>query len=94
MVEVKKKFIITQFASFHGTVGKCMVRYRGIANKGIEGTFIGKGEGLILGGVIIFDAKGNIQYAYQEKSGAEELPIEEFRVALNAVIDGQQLHQP
>ncbi|KAL3903302.1 MAG: hypothetical protein SGARI_005439, partial [Bacillariaceae sp.] len=49
-----------------------------IANKGIEGTFVGKGEGLILGGVLIFDAKGNIQYAYQEKSGAEELPIEEF----------------
>ena len=63
-----------------------------IANKGIEGTFVGKGEGLVLGGVIIFDAKGNIQYAYQEKSGAEELPVEEFRVALNAIIDGQKLH--
>jgi hypothetical protein len=62
-----------------------------ISNKGIEGTFIGKGEGLILGGVIIFDAKGAIQYAYQEKSGAQELPIEEFRVVLNAIIHGQRL---
>lgn len=59
-----------------------------IARKGIEGTFIGKGEGLILGGVLIFDAKGNIRYAYQEKSGAEELPVEELRSVLNAIVSG------
>jgi hypothetical protein len=57
-----------------------------IASKGIEGSFIGKGEGLILGGVLVFDAQGTIQYAYQEKSGAEELPIDEFRLVLNDII--------
>ncbi|KAG7342959.1 AhpC/TSA antioxidant enzyme [Nitzschia inconspicua] len=57
-----------------------------IADRGIEGTFMGKGDGVILGGVLIFDAKGNIRYAFQENSTGEELPIEEFRCALNAII--------
>jgi hypothetical protein len=64
-----------------------------IADKGLEGNFVGKGEGLILGGVLIFDAQGTIQYAYQERSGAEELPIEEFRQALNVIIENDALKQ-
>ncbi|KAG7371988.1 AhpC/TSA antioxidant enzyme [Nitzschia inconspicua] len=78
------KNIINPFKFFYN-ISKNGARKR-IADKGIEGTFIGKGEGLILGGVLIFDAKGTIRYAYQEKSAAEELPIEEFRCALNAII--------
>lgn len=85
------KNIINPIRFFH-RIHKTGARKR-IADKGIEGTFIGKGEGLILGGVLIFDARGNIQYAYQEKSGAEELPIEEFRTALNTVIDAQKLNK-
>ncbi|KAG7342960.1 AhpC/TSA antioxidant enzyme [Nitzschia inconspicua] len=82
------KNVINPFKFFYN-IRKNGARKR-IDDKGIEGTFIGKGEGLILGGVLIFDAKGNIRYAYQEKSGAEELPIEEFRCALNAIIAEQE----
>ncbi|KAG7372053.1 AhpC/TSA antioxidant enzyme [Nitzschia inconspicua] len=82
------KNVINRFKFFYN-IRKNGARKR-IADKGIEGTFIGKGEGLILGGVLIFDAKGDICYAYQEKSGAEELPIEEFRCALNAIIADQE----
>ncbi|KAG7342958.1 AhpC/TSA antioxidant enzyme [Nitzschia inconspicua] len=82
------KNFINPFKFFYN-IWKNGVRKR-TADKGIEGSFIGKGEGLILGGVLIFDADGNICYAYQEKSAAEELPIEEFRCALNAIIANQE----
>lgn len=58
-----------------------------IEEKGIPGTFVGKGEGLILGGVLIFDSSGNIRYAYRENSEAQELPMEEIRRALNEILD-------
>ena len=58
-----------------------------ILNRGIQGTFFTKGEGLILGGVIIFDSKGEIKYAFEEKSGGQELPIQRIKDALHDVIN-------
>jgi hypothetical protein len=60
-----------------------------IEDKGIPGTVIGKGEGLMLGGVLIFDSRGEIRYAYTENSGAQELPMDELRQALTAIIGGE-----
>eukprot|EP00429_Kryptoperidinium_foliaceum_P010249 CAMPEP_0176003290 /NCGR_PEP_ID=MMETSP0120_2-20121206/1097_1 /TAXON_ID=160619 /ORGANISM="Kryptoperidinium foliaceum, Strain CCMP 1326" /LENGTH=286 /DNA_ID=CAMNT_0017335927 /DNA_START=348 /DNA_END=1206 /DNA_ORIENTATION=+ len=64
---------------------------RRLKTKGIEGTF-GRGEGVLLGGVIIFDRKGNIRYAHPEHFG-QQLPVDEIREALRKVVDeGNQKH--
>ena len=54
--------------------------------KGIEGNILGKGEGMILGGVIVFDRRGNIRYAHQEQF-SHELPVDEIRAAIRQVVD-------
>jgi hypothetical protein len=56
-----------------------------LKKKGIEGNIIGKGEGMILGGVIIFDREGRIRYAHQEKF-TRELPVDEIRSAIREVV--------
>jgi AhpC/TSA antioxidant enzyme len=54
--------------------------------KGIKGNMIGKGEGMILGGVLVFNRNGHIRYAYQEQF-TRELPIDEIRAAIHQVVN-------
>lgn len=54
--------------------------------KGLRGTVFGEGEGLFLGGVMVFNRSGEVQYAYQEKFGLE-LPLDEIRDAIHDVIN-------
>lgn len=53
-----------------------------IARKKLEGNMIG--EGIIQGGVILFDRQGDPRAVYQEMSG-QELPIEDILTALQAL---------
>lgn len=59
-----------------------------LEKKNIKGDMIGKGEGIVLGGIIIFDSKGEIKYACLEESG-EELPVEEIRSVLDELINAE-----
>lgn len=56
--------------------------WKRIQGKGINFNF--KGEGLIKGGIIIFDTKGKPQYAYREETGID-LPVKELVLALEAM---------
>lgn len=58
-----------------------------IKKKELEGNYAG--EGLIQGGVLIFDRKGELQYAYEEKVGTE-LDMEEIGAALSGIMDEKQ----
>lgn len=44
-----------------------------------------KGEGLIQGGVILFDSKGVPKYAYREETG-DELPIDDIKQAAMTIL--------
>jgi peroxiredoxin len=57
-----------------------------LKEKNIEGNMLGKGEGMILGGVIVFDRRGKIRYAHQE-AFTRELPVDEIRAALRRVVE-------
>lgn len=59
---------------------------RRLQSKGIKGNIVGNGEGMTLGGILVFDRKGNIRYAYQEQF-TREVPIDQIRNALRQVID-------
>ena len=43
-----------------------------------------KGEGLVQGGIILFDKKGKPKYAYREEIGVD-LPVKDLVVALEAI---------
>jgi hypothetical protein len=53
-----------------------------LKEKKIEGNLVG--EGMIQGGILIFDKEGKIQYAYEEAIG-DELDMDDIRAALKAV---------
>jgi hypothetical protein len=65
---------------------KLLPAIRRVRRKGLTGSMVGLGAGMILGGIVIFDQQGLIQYAHAEKAGLE-LPLAEIRRALQRVID-------
>ncbi len=56
--------------------------WRRVTSKGIGWNV--KGEGIVKGGLIIFDTKGNPKYAYKEETGLD-LPVQDIVQALEAV---------
>jgi len=48
----------------------------------IEGNLVG--EGIVQGGVVIFDKEGKQQYAYEEDTG-KPIPVDDILAAVNAV---------
>lgn len=68
--------------------------YRGVRTlstrmkaKSIDGNLIG--EGLVKGGVILFDKRGKVKYAYQEETGTE-LPVDDIGAAAIAIKEGKK----
>ena len=55
-----------------------------LKEKEVEGNMVG--EGLVLGGVLVVDKAGSIQYMYKEETGSE-VPVEEIKTALGALVD-------
>ena len=43
-----------------------------------------KGEGILKGGIIIFDKNGKARYAYREETGFE-VPIDDIVAAVNVI---------
>jgi hypothetical protein len=43
-----------------------------------------KGEGLVKGGIILFDSKGKPRYAYKEEMGVD-LPVQDIVIALESI---------
>lgn len=53
-----------------------------LEKKGLEGNLVG--EGLILGGIVVFDKDGRPRYAYREETG-KDIPVDDLLAAVNAV---------
>lgn len=53
-----------------------------IKDKSIDGNLIG--EGLVQGGVVLFDRNGKARYAYKEETG-RELPLDDIAAAALAI---------
>jgi hypothetical protein len=64
--------LLTSFLEAWGRVGKKGIRWNT------------KGEGIVKGGIILFDTKGNPRYAYQEEMGVD-LPVQDIVLALEAM---------
>ena len=61
-----------------------------LQSKNITGNM--KGEGLVQGGIIIFNKVGVARYAYREETGSE-LPIDDILLALQAVRDEDMMEE-
>lgn len=48
-----------------------------------------KGEGMVQGGVLVFDKQGELQYAYNEETGSE-VNMEDLQNAIDAVRQKEQ----
>jgi hypothetical protein len=55
-----------------------------VKGKKLDGNL--RGEGIVQGGIIVFDRDGNARYAYEEETG-KELVMEDIIAALRAVHD-------
>jgi len=53
------------------------------SDKGIEGNL--KGEGIVQGGIMVFNANGELTYVYKEMSGYE-IPSDDIKAALDGII--------
>lgn len=51
-----------------------------LSKKNISGNY--KGEGIVQGGIIIFDAAGKARFAYREETGSE-VPVEDIVAVVN-----------
>lgn len=54
-----------------------------LADKKLEGNMVG--EGMVLGGIIIFGKDGNAKFAYQEETG-REIPVDDILAAVDSII--------
>lgn len=52
-----------------------------LKQKNISGNL--KGEGMVQGGVLVFDKQGQVRYAHEEKTGSE-LPVEDIQEAIDS----------
>ena len=58
-----------------------------LKRKNIKGNLTG--EGLVQGGIVIFDREGKARYAYREETGVE-VPVEDIVAAVRSVRDGSE----
>ena len=65
---------------------KLLFGYRSVTkrmkSKNIDGNLVG--EGLVKGGVIIFDKKGKPKYSYQEVTG-NQMPVDDIAAAVQSI---------
>ena len=61
-----------------------------LKEKNLEGNLVG--EGLVQGGVFIFDAKGVLRYAYEEETGSP-LKMADLQAAMDHVASGSSSSQ-
>lgn len=54
--------------------------------KGLSGNLVG--EGMVQGGIIVFDKNGQPKFAYEEDTG-KEVPVEDLLLAVKAVKEGR-----
>ena len=54
-----------------------------LSNKNIEGNYVG--EGMIQGGILLFDSSGELRFAYEEQIG-NELPMDDLQAAVDAIL--------
>lgn len=77
----KRKLWFTTYNPFKLYSGYMELKNR-LAQKKLEGNMLG--EGMVQGGVILFDKNGKARYAYEEETG-KELVIDDIVAALKAI---------
>lgn len=74
------------FTALFTLLGKFSFGSLGKRMKGIPGNL--KGEGLVKGGVVVFDSAGKPVYQYQEVTG-DPLPMDDILSSVKAIRDGK-----
>lgn len=77
----KKKLGLTSYNPLRLYRGYMRMMKR-VNEKGLSGNLVG--EGMIQGGIIVFDKNGQAKFAYEEETG-KEAPIEDILLAVKAV---------